>query len=779
MKINWNNNWTFQKEGQKEIRVNLPYDAMLQEVRDPNCAGGTNSGYFPGGKYRYAKVFELSAEDVTKKIFVHFENVYQNCRVSLNGTMLREHHYGYSCFDVDLTPAVKEGKNEIEVLVDNTLQPNCRWYSGSGIYRDVTLYIVDNDYISECHTETLSIDPAIIRVSARTMQDSPLSVEVLDQGVCIVKGELGEITIPNARLWSEKDPYLYEIRVSSEKDEVRFFFGIRKLEWSAEKGLCVNGESVLLRGACLHHDHGILGANEYYDAEYRRMKILKENGFNAIRFAHNPASQIQLDICDRLGIYAMNEAFDGWYTPKTYHDYSRHFMEDWKEDLTALVKSSYNHPSVILYSIGNEITEPSDNKGVEMAKQMRDLVHRLDPGRPVTAGINVLLNVYTRMGFGIYKEKGEYKAEPLENIKGYKEQKTGSTFFNATAQKLGKLIFFVSKGRKGDAVTSMVAPALDIVGLNYASSRYDIDAKKYPERMMVGSETMAMDLPYNWERVKKYPQLIGDFVWSGWDYLGEACFGDWTYASYPGYPLLAGQGMIDICGKPLASMAYMQVVWGLRSKPFICVRPLNHNHEVPHKGSWQFTNAIDSYSWDGYENESVYCEVYGAGESVTLYLNGKEIGTKKYKDYKTHFIFPYEAGELRAVSKDGKGQIAGVSSLSSGKKETKLRITPEKTEIRAGELVYLNIAFTDCEGNLKPYVEEEVTVKVSENLKLLGLGSALCKSDEVFTDHRHRTYRGSALAVVSAKSMSGEYTITVTSQNHGSASVTLKSGGEQ
>ena len=779
MKINWNQGWTFQKEGQKEINVDLPYDAMLQEVRDPNCAGGTNSGYFPGGKYRYTKTFELSAQEVQKKIFVHFESVYQNCRVSLNGVFLKEHHYGYTCFDVDLSPAVREGKNSITVDVDNSLQPNCRWYSGSGIYRDVTSYIVDTDYISECHAETLSIDPAVIRVSAETAHSSSLSVEVYDQGVCIAKGTPGEITVPNAKLWSEEDPYLYEIRVFSAKDEVRFPFGIRKLEWSAQKGLCVNGKSVLLRGACLHHDHGILGANEYYDAEYRRMKIMKENGFNAIRFAHNPASQIQLEICDKLGIYAMNEAFDGWYTPKTYHDYSRHFKEDWKEDLTAMVKSSWNHPSVILYSIGNEITEPVSEEGVKTAKEMRNLVHQMDPSRPVTAGINVLLNVYTRMGFGIYKEKGEYKAEPLENIKGYKEQKTGSTFFNATAQKLGKLMFFMSKGKKGEAVCNMVAPALDIIGLNYASSRYDLDAKKYPDRLMVGSETMAMDLPYNWERVKKYPQLIGDFVWSGWDYLGEACFGDWTYASYPGYPLLAGQGMIDICGKPLASMAYMQVVWGLRKEPYICVRPLNHNHEIPHKGSWQFTNAMDSYSWDGYENESVYCEVYGAEHSVSLYLNGKLIGTKKYRDYKTHFTFPYEAGELLAVSYDEKGRIVSKSTLVSGTKETQLRITAEKNTVTPGGLTYLNIAFTDENGVVKPYMEEEVEIKVSENLQLLGFGSAICKSDEVFTDHRHRTYRGSALAVVSAKSMSGEYTITVTSQNHGSASVTLKLGGEE
>lgn len=774
MKINFNKNWTFRKENGPEIKIDLPYDAMIQEMRTPECVSGTNSGFFPGGKYHYQKCFDLTREDTNKKIYLHFESVYQNCTVNLNGRKLKEHFYGYSCFDVDLSEAVKEGENSLTVDVDNSLEPNCRWYSGSGIYRDVTMYIVDKDHINLCHVETLSINPAVIEIKADTVNHSKLKAEIWEKDKLVYSGPTGKITVEDAHLWDEHDPYLYKIHIFNDKDEIWFDYGIRKLEWSSEKGLLVNGQSVLLRGGCIHHDHGILGANEYYDAEYRRISIMKQNGFNAIRMAHNPASQITLDVCDKLGMYVMNEAYDGWYIPKTYHDHSRHFWQDWQDDLNALVQSSYNHPSVIMYSIGNEITEPVQKEGVEQGGKMTEYIHSLDSSRPVTAGINVLLNVYAKMGFGVYKEKGEYKAEPLTVNKAYKQKKTGSDFFNAMTQKLGKLMFFMSKGKKGEQVCCEAAKMVDVLGLNYASSRYDQDVIKYPERMMVGSETMAMDLPYNWERVKKYPQLIGDFVWSGWDYLGEACFGDWTYESYPGYPLLAGQGMIDITGKPLASMAYMQIVWGLRKQPFICVRPLNHNHEVPNKGSWQFTNAIDSYSWDGYEKEKVYCEVYGSEDNVSLYLNGKKIGNKKYQDYKTYFTFPYESGELVAKSYDTNGNLISESKLVSASKKTILKATVEKETVRTGELSYIAIEFSDEEGNLKPYVEKEVTVETNGPIKLIGLGSALCKSAETYTDNKHTSYRGRLLAAVMAEKGKGIAEVTVSCPGYESIKAFIK-----
>ena len=765
MTFDFCNDWTFRKEGGVIVPVNLPHDAMLLEQRDGGCRNGVNSGYFPGGKYVYEKEWEVAAEDIGKSIVLHFEGVYQNCKVYVNSKLTGSHRYGYTAFDVDISNTVHPGSNTVTVHVDNSLEPNCRWYSGSGIYRPLQLLIRDKVHIETVHVETVSIDPVQIKVDVTTTVETPVTVEIYDGDKLLASGKPGVIDVPNAKLWSAETPDLYTCVVKTDKDEHKLNFGIRELKWSAKTGLLVNGERVLLRGGCIHHDHGVLGACEFYDAEERRIRILKENGFNAVRIAHNPASQITLDICDKLGMYVMNETFDGWYVPKTYHDYARWFETEWKNDLTAMVESSRNHPCVIMYSHGNEVSETATKKGAEVCRELTDFIHGLDPTRPVTAGVNVLLNVYANMGMGVYKDKGDYKPEPLPRKGGYKEKKTGSAFFNAMAQKLGPLMFFMSKGRKGDKACLGAANGLDILGLNYASSRYDEDAVKYPNRMMVGSETMVADLPYNWDRVKKYPQVVGDFVWSAWDYLGEACIGDWTYHSYKGLPLLAGQGMIDITGKPLASMYFMQIVWGLRKEPFIGIRPVNHANEAPSTGAWQFTNAIDSWSWQGYEGIKATVEVYADAAAVRLSLNGKEIGTKPVKKYKALFKVAYQPGTLTAEALDEQGNVISSHSLTTAGTETVLTVKPEKQVLRANDqdLCYLPIEFTDKAGNLKPYIEQRVEVRVDGAVQLAGFGSALCKTDEVFDRNYHNSYRGRVLAVLRAGNTPGRATVTVKS----------------
>lgn len=765
MIIDFNDNWLFCKEGTEKSLVNLPHDAMLTELRDGGCRNGINSGYFPGGKYLYEKVFEIAEADIGKSIVLHFEGVYQNCTVCVNGQTVGSHKYGYTAFDVEISDAVNVGSNIVNVHVDNSLEPNCRWYSGSGIYRPVQLLIRDRVHIETVHIETTSINPAQIKVDVKTTAETPVTVEIYDGETLITSGKPGMIAVPNARLWSAEEPNLYNCVIKTEKDECRLNYGIRELKWSARTGLLVNGQRVLLRGGCIHHDHGVLGACAFIDAEERRIRILKENGFNAVRIAHNPASQITLDICDKLGMYVMNETFDGWYVPKTYHDYARWFDTEWKNDLTAMVESSRNHPCVIMYSTGNEVSETATQKGVEVCRMLTDFVHSLDDTRPVTAGINVLLNVYAAMGMGVYKDKGDYKPVPLPGKSGYKEKKTGSAFFNAMAQKLGPLMFFMSSGKKGDKASMGAANGMDILGLNYASSRYDEDVAKYPDRMMVGSETMAADLPYNWERVRKYPQVVGDFVWSAWDYLGEACIGDWTYHSYKGLPLLAGQGMIDITGKPLASMYFLQIVWGLRKKPFIGVRPVNHAEEAPSTGSWQFTNSIDSWSWAGYEDTKTTVEVFADAAAVRLSLNGKEIGTKPVKKFKAYFKILYQSGTLTAEALDDRNNVISSHSLTTADTETMVRVKPDKKILHANnqDLCYLPIEFTDKAGNLKPYIEQRVEITVAGAVTLAGFGSALCKTDEVFDKNYHDSYRGRCLAVLRAGSIPGKAAVSVKS----------------
>lgn len=755
MELDFCKGWTFHKIGYAAIPVDLPHDAMLLEERDGSCQNGVNTGYFPGGKYQYEKQFVLTDVDIKKNISIHFEGVYQNCTISLNGRDVGRHRYGYSAFDVDLTEAALAGENRLIVSVDNSLEPNCRWYSGSGIFRPVQLLIREDPWIRDVEVKTLSIEPARINVQVTCSQKSQVRVAIYDGDRLVAEDQPGVIEVPDAKLWTAETPYLYECRVQTPTDEKRIEIGIRSLVWSAKQGLLVNGHRVLLRGGCIHHDHGVLGACEYYDAEERRIHILKENGFNAVRIAHNPASQITLSICDRLGMYVMDETFDGWYIPKTYHDYARWFAKDWKADVEAMVVSAKNHPSVIMYSIGNEVSETADMKGVEVGAMLTDYVHGLDDSRPVTAGINVLLNVYTHMGMGVYKEKGDYEAIPLEEKKGYKEKKTGSAFFNAMAQKLGALMFFMSKGKKGDKACRDIAEKLDILGLNYASSRYDADVIRYPDRMMVGSETMVADLAYNWARVKKYPQLIGDFVWSAWDYLGEACLGDWTYHSYEGLPLLAGQGMIDITGRPLAAMYYMQIVWGLRKEPFVCVRPLNHAKESPSAGAWQFTNAIDSWTWHGYEGSKAVVEVFADADYVQLECNGSLIGKKKVKNMRCKFSLKYQPGSIKARAMDAGGREIASTTLCSGKAQPRLTVIPEPMQ----ELTYLPITFTDEDGILLPYIEQKVTVE-TDGPELLGLGSALCKTNESYLSSAFTSYRGRLLAVVR-----GHGTVTIASKD--------------
>lgn len=347
--------------------VCLPHDAMLLEPRDAKCRNGVNSGYFPGGKYTYEKHFQISSEDLGQFIAVCFDGVYQNCTVSVNAKRVGTHFYGFTLFEVDISQAVHVGENVIRVFVDNSLEPNCRWYTGSGIYRPVQLVTAPKVRIQSVHIDTLNYDPAEVAVTVQTTEPLPVTVEIYDGETLVASGAPGKFCIADAKLWSAENPYLYTCVVKIATEARRCTFGIRKLSWSAKTGFLVNGQRVLLRGGCLHHDHGVLGACEFWDAQERRLRILKENGFNAVRISHNPASQITLDLCDRLGLYVMNEAFDSWYIPKTYHDYARRFDTDWQSDLTALVESSRNHPSVLLYSVGNEVSRPLRKKAWKRA----------------------------------------------------------------------------------------------------------------------------------------------------------------------------------------------------------------------------------------------------------------------------------------------------------------------------------------------------------------------------------------------------------------------------
>ena len=605
--------------------VTLPHDAQISEGRGADVSNGGH-GYFPGGIYTYEKTFTAPNEWKGKTILIEFEGVYRNTTVSLNGKEIAFHAYGYTGFFVELADLLYGSENTVSVVADNSKLPNSRWYSGSGIYRPVWLYVCEKDGLhpESVKISTVSIDPPTIRVELPVAA----KVEILDGDRVVSEGEGKCLTmeLKNARLWSAEMPNLYTARITADKDDsTEITFGVRQITWS-NKGLFINGKETLLRGGCVHHDNGILGAATYAESEERRVRILKENGFNAIRSSHNPASKALLDACDKLGMYVMDETFDMWYNRKNTHDYGVDFNDWWEKDTTAMVERDFNHPSVILYSIGNEVGEPAEQKGIDVGRKMVDLCHKLDPSRPVTCGVNLMIMSRYAKGSGIYKD-GESNTA-AGNGKKKKEGGNASLAFNIMASFIGTGMNKAGNSKKVDGLTAPFVDSLDIAGYNYGSGRYPLEEKAHPNRVVFGSETFPQDIWKNWQMVRKYPYLVGDFMWTSWDYLGEAGLGAWSYTGgmpfnrpYPW--LLAGTGVIDILGNPDGSCRYASTVWGLEEQPVIAVRPVNHPGIRPSKSVWRGTNAILSWSWENCEGNKAEVEVYSDQVQVSAKRRSK------------------------------------------------------------------------------------------------------------------------------------------------------------
>lgn len=434
------------------VPVTLPHDAMLSEPRTELSAGGVNTGWYEGRDYRYTKVFTPDHTLAGQTAVLEFEGVYHNAEVWLNGEKLAFRPYGYTNFYVDLTGKLRAGEeNTLEVIARNADQPNSRWYSGAGIYRPVTLWTAPKEHIllNGLRVRTVSIDPAVVEVTVQTSGAGDVFAQICDDGQAVASGSTQsdgtavlQLAIPGGRLWSMDAPNLYTCRAIFGNDSAETTFGVRTLEWGAH-GLLLNGERVILQGACIHHDNGVLGACCYEDAEWRKIRILKENGYNAIRSAHNPCSKFLLDACDHLGVLVMDEYIDHWYIHKTEHDYVDYFMEWWKQDLKDMVDKDYNHPSVVLYSTGNEVSETAQKKGIKLTADLTNYLHQLDDTRPVTCGVNIFFNFLSSVGFGVYSdEKAKKEAEKAEKLKAAgaapkKKKAVGSEFFNNMAGLFG------------------------------------------------------------------------------------------------------------------------------------------------------------------------------------------------------------------------------------------------------------------------------------------------------------------------------------------------------
>lgn len=848
-KIDFNKDWICRclTRDEEAYPVTLPHDAMLSEPRTQESTGEGNVGWYIGGDYEYTKNFFVPEEYKDKKVLIEFEGIYHNGEVYINGKKAAYRPYGYTNFYVDTEGFFQYGKeNEIKVIARNADQPNSRWYSGTGIYRPAYLHVAGEKYIpvNGVKIRTLSYDPAKIEVVVKTSAPGEVSLKIEFEGAKVLRvigestkignvnndriissdnknmqpngsvqtGENGQkselvqveaeknnqaaeyqaifqLDVPNAKLWDTEHPNLYTCKAVFGEDEVIETFGIRELIWNPQVGMTINGERVILRGACFHHDNGVLGACTYPEAEERKMRILKENGYNAVRSAHYPCSKALLDACDRVGMLMMDEYVDVWYIHKTKYDYAGQLADWWKQDLKDMVDKDYNHPSVIMYSTGNEVAETAQKKGIALTGDMTNFLHSLDSTRPVTCGINIFFNFLSSIGLGVYSddkaEKSAGNAEKnaaqatgknekkvvksgektvnkatengkkgLGSTKPEKKKKpVGSEFYNTLACLVGD--YFMKCGatlypcdlRTKDAYANM-----DIAGYNYGIFRYKHDLKKYPNRLILGSETFCKDAYSFWEIAKKNKRIIGDFVWAGWDYIGEVGDGAAEYSDYkfedPATRMTGGNGRIDLNGKPRAEAAYTRVAFERETGPFIAVDPVYQKEKLRLTG-WQLTKALESWAWDGCNGEPAKVEVYARAAQVELFINGKSVGKKKVKKCRANFNTTYQDGEITAVSYDENGKEINRYSLQTAGKDTVLQVRPEEKTVKPEGLAFIQLQYTDSKGIWKPMEKHNIKVTV-ENGVLKGLGSPAPYVKGNYTDHTVATYYGEAMAVVQA-----------------------------
>ena len=745
--------------------VTLPHDAMLAEPRNDLSAGGTNTGWYEGHDYEYQRTLTVPESELADTHILEFEGVYHNAEVWLNGQKAAFRPYGYTNFYVDCAPYLHAGDNELRVIARNADQPNSRWYSGAGIYRPVQLWTAKGPHIelNGVKIRTLSLDPAVVEVRVKTT--APGTVHLVVDGLPAMQQEsdgkaVFTLTIDNAKLWTPETPNLYTCRVSFVEDEVTEPFGIRTVEWGTG-GFLLNGTRYIIQGACIHHDNGLLGAVCDPDAVARKVCLLKENGYNAIRSAHNPCSKALLAECDRQGMLVMDEYIDHWYIHKTEHDYVDYFNEWWHQDLTDMVEKDYNHPCVVLYSTGNEVSETAQKRGITLTKEMTDFLHDLDDSRPVTCGVNIFFNFLSSIGFGVYSdEKAKKEAERAEKAKqrgekAAKKKAVGSQFFNNLAGLLGDE--FMKRGATlhgCDIKTRDAFANMDIAGYNYGIYRYKHDLKKYPQRLILGSETFCNDAYKFRELAKTEPRLVGDFVWSGMDYLGEVMVGSWEYADYAetfdgglGW-VSAGSGRIDLTGKPLGEALYTRVALEADNGPYLAVCPVNHTRDRHSPSAWKMTNAMPSWSWTGCEGKKANVEVYARAARVELVLNGRTVGSKTLRnDCLAKFTIPYESGTLEAVSYDAAEYEIGRCKLQSASGTTRLTLDAEEPTVKPGHLCYVRLRYTDENGITKPLARGNIQVQVRGGT-LVGLGNACPFNKHSYLDSETDTYYGEALAIV-------------------------------
>lgn len=775
--------------------VDLPYDFGITQKREPDTLSGSLNGFFPGSIAEYQKPLFVPADWKGKKIILEFEGIYMNATVRINSHIVAQHPYGYTSFHCDLTPYLLYGReNVITVHVNSGAMPNTRWYSGSGIYRPVWLMVGESLHIKPwgIYVTTPDISRGSAKVFVRTdienigtaSASAIVRSTLVDAGGTTVACQETELRIPGdssaeaaqmllvvpARLWSVEDPYLYTlksevIQEGTVIDSTETRIGIRSIAFSAKEGFKLNGVAMKLKGGCVHHDCGLLGAAAYKRGEERKVELLKASGYNAVRCAHNPPSPSFLDACDRLGMLVIDEAFDCWREGKTPNDYHMYFEDWWDRDLASMVIRDRNHPSIILWSTGNEIVERDGrSEGYAYARKLADYVRLLDNTRAITNGI------CGTWYFPLFSPVGIDTAGIPE---GYGN-------WNEAIAKLGGMDYW------GEVTAQFIEP-LDVAGYNYLLDRYESDGEKYPNRIICGTETYPKEVFDYWNAVERLPHVIGDFVWTSLDYLGEAGVGRVKYTageeflgSYPWHHAFCGD--IDICGFKRPQSYYRDCVWGISSAPYIAVyKPENHGKN-PEISGWSWPDVISSWTWPGYEGNPMVVEVYSTADEVELLINGKITGRKpvgRENRYKAVFELDYEAGELLAVGYQANSGVSR-SVLKTAGIPTAIRLTPDRDllEAKFGDLSYITVELVDSQGNTVHNADNNIVFTACGVGTLLAVGNSNPVSEEMYTGNQRRVYNGGAMAVVRANGQSGKIVLTAESDGIPASSVIICVGTE-
>lgn len=729
-------------------KLDLPHDWSIEGRLDKSNPMAGAGGYFPSGTGWYRKTFDISENLRGQDFTLYFEGVYMNAEVFVNGKSMGEHPYGYTSFDYNISDYLKFGeKNTIAVRVDNSKQINCRWYSGSGIYRHVWLFV--KNPVSIAHQGVRITTPvadekkALICFSATLNnklnidKNLILKAYVLDSkgkvkasktiGFTAGAGYVNEIVdsfeVIKPELWSVESPNLYTLKLKiienkNTKDEILTFFGIRTISFTEDKGFLLNSRDVILNGGCIHHDNGLLGATAHDRTEFRKVELMKAAGFNALRTSHNPPSEAFLDACDRLGMLVIDESFDGWRDSKNKFDYHLNFDEWCKKDIQSMVKRDMNHPSIIMWSIGNEIIERKKPEAVQTAKKLASYVKEIDNSRPVTSAMTTWDNDWE-----IFDE---------------------------------------------------LFAAHDIGGYNYQLHRAVSDNKRVPSRIIVQTESYPRDAFKNWLLVTSHKFIIGDFVWTAMDYLGESGIGrsyytgelageHWEKEFFPWHGAYCGD--VDLTGwrKPISH--YRSMLYNDNEKLYMAVKEPHPLNGKIHETMWSVWPTWERWNWSGYEGKEIEVEVYSKYPKVRLYLNDKLLGEKPTsinEEFKAVFKVKYQPGKLQAKAVLNNQEVETKTIETAGKPHS-IRLISDKKKLsnNSQDLAFINVEIIDEKGRLVPDAEELLKFEIEGPGTIAGTDNANLKDTTSYASHSRKTWNGRALVVIKSTGGKGNIILKV------------------